>query len=73
MKFLYDALGGSRHGTDVAPAQAGTIVRNDAVGFSKFASDVGPAEVCGHQARLRELLLGFPGLPPTSAGDEFLN
>src|SRR5215471_11453537 len=50
MKFIYDAVGSSRHGAGVAPAEARAIIGNDAIGFRQFFLQSGPAQNGGHQA-----------------------
>lgn len=51
MEVIDDAIRRSRHRTEIAPAQAGPIVTDHAVGWCQRPLEIAPAQYGGHQPR----------------------
>src|SRR5215471_14431669 len=50
LQFFNNVLGCARHGAEIAPAEAGAVVADNAVGPGEFSLEAGPAEDRGHEA-----------------------
>ena len=51
MELIDDAIRGSRHRSQVAPAQSGPIVTDHAVGLCQLSLQIAPAQYGGHEPR----------------------